>query len=309
MPIDAGGHARDRLRGPLRSAGLVLTLALVVVPAWLAAAGPTPRANAASPAGRGLELPPTLYAQDDEPSGNGVSSQRYPSEAGLAAYDAEAADDLRVPSGETWIVRQVWVAGYLPEGDPIPTVEVRFYADRDGLPGRLEHGQIVDAPGTDRQIDLGTDLALPAGRYWLAVIAVGGGDGDQWYWATSEALHGAPSAWRNPGDGFATGCTEWVARIDDCPGEPTEGIDHRFILYGTVFSQPCENIATGGPDRIVGTGRRDILCGLAGNDDLLGKGDHDRLLGGSGNDLLAGGPGIDTCVGGPGRDRERRCER
>lgn len=306
MPIVPGGHARARLRGSLRSAGLVLAFALLVGP--LSTTGTSTRASAA-PARRGLALPPVLVAQDDDPSGNGVTSQRYPLGAGLEAFDAEAADDLRVPRGRTWVVKQIWVGGYLPEGDPIPTVEVRFHADRDGLPGRLEHVETVEAPGIDRQIDLATGVALPAGRHWLTVIALGGGDGNQWYWATSNTPHGEPSAWRNPGDGFQTGCTEWVARLADCPAEPTEGVDQRFILYGNALDRPCENVATNGPDRIPGTARRDTLCGLGGNDELFGRGNDDRLFGGTANDRLVGGPGNDTCVGGPGRDRERRCER
>jgi hypothetical protein len=304
MPIDAGGRraltrAGGHLRGSLRSAGLVAAFALVVL-AWGAPPAVAGRA-------RGGDLPPDLYAQDDAPSGNGVTSQWYPAPE-LATFGTEAADDVRVPRGHTWVVREVWVAGYLPAGEPIDDVQIRFYADRDGLPGRLEHSDLVTAAGPDRLITLTPEVALPAGRHWLSVVTLGGGDGDQWYWATSDQLHDAPSVWRNPGDGFATGCTTWVARLADCPDLITEGVDHRFVVYGTSVNTPCDQVATGGDDRLLGSGKDDVLCGFGGNDTLLGKEGRDRLLAGSGNDLLDGGAGTDRCVPGSGKDRLRRCE-
>ncbi|MEX0756137.1 MAG: hypothetical protein WD556_13660 [Actinomycetota bacterium] len=289
---------------PACSLALTVLFACLTAPASTADSGRAAGSNAP----RGT-LPPVLVDQDETDTDNGVTSQRYPEDSGLSASDAEAADDFRIPTGETWLVRQIAVGGLLPSGAPIPQVEVRIYRDAGGLPDLLLFERTVDAPGTDRQIDLATEIALPAGRYWFSVVALGGGEDNQWFWSTSDTQHGRPAVWRNPGDGFGSGCIDWTPRLDGCPEPENEGVDQIFVLHGSASGQACENVATSGRDRIPGTAGRDVLCGFGGNDTLLGRGNADRLIGGGGNDLLKGGPGRDTCIGGPGLDRERSCER
>ncbi|AMY67541.1 calcium-binding protein [Frigidibacter mobilis] len=78
-----------------------------------------------------------------------------------------------------------------------------------------------------------------------------------------------------------------------------------------VLSTP-DNVATPGPDYLVGTEWDDEIFGLAGADVILGRAGNDLLdggdgddwiEGGEGNDMLYGGPGNDTIRAGPGNDR------
>jgi uncharacterized delta-60 repeat protein len=62
------------------------------------------------------------------------------------------------------------------------------------------------------------------------------------------------------------------------------------------------NVATEGPDILIGTAGADTINGLAGNDTISGLASNDRLLGSGGDDSINGGAGDDTMIGGPGND-------
>jgi len=66
-----------------------------------------------------------------------------------------------------------------------------------------------------------------------------------------------------------------------------------------------DNVATPGPDHLVGTEWDDEIFGLAGNDTILGGAGKDVLQGEDGNDYLEGGDGDDRLHGGAGADTIR----
>ena len=66
-----------------------------------------------------------LYDQYDNISANSTSSQNF--ESGFDAYDDELADDFVVPTGDTWNIKQVDVAGeYCNGAVPAATVNLRL---------------------------------------------------------------------------------------------------------------------------------------------------------------------------------------
>src|SRR4029077_6962957 len=79
-----------------------------------------------------------LYDQinNPAPTPGGVTSQDF--EAANDPFDASAADDFVVPSGQTWNITEVDVAGeYSVGGGPAASFNVIFYADSATLPGAV----------------------------------------------------------------------------------------------------------------------------------------------------------------------------
>lgn len=60
--------------------------------------------------------------------------------------------------------------------------------------------------------------------------------------------------------------------------------------------EAAQEIATDGPDKLLGGPGPDLLMGRAGNDSLTGRAGRDTLAGGAGNDTLYGGLGTDTAL-------------
>jgi len=153
-----------------------------------------------------------LYDQTDAASGNSAPDQDF--ETAYDTYDSEGADDFEVTFPESWNIDQVNTSG--SGTGPVTDVTVRFYADNAGFPAA------VPQPGCDfpdlttftgvaaLSISLPTPCSLAPGRYWVAIqveqdFLVAG----QHYWANRTAQSFNESVWRNPGDGFGSGCTAW----------------------------------------------------------------------------------------------------
>ncbi|AVP97577.1 hypothetical protein C7S18_10380 [Ahniella affigens] len=156
-----------------------------------------------------------LYDQNNSGAGNGVPDQDF--EASFDAYDSEAADDFVVPSGVVWVVDEVRTVGTTgtPGGS---TVDLTIFANAAGsgdpdLPGAAVAGcTYTNVTPTDTlgsfNIPLSPACSLPAGTYWVAIqtnqnFAASG----QHFWSNRSVQSGSESVWRNPGDGFASGCT------------------------------------------------------------------------------------------------------
>jgi hypothetical protein len=173
-----------------------------------------------------------LYDQSNNDSGISTVSQNF--ESTFAAYDAQAADDFTVPANTTWLIREVDVMGvYFNGSGPAISKNVYFYKDKKGLPGRLV-AEYDFMPGYDNSgsfvIRFSKSLKLKAGKYWLSVVAnmpffMGG----EWGWENQSTSEGSSAVWRNPGDGFATGCTNWTRETVCIPNG--QG-DHMFTLRG-----------------------------------------------------------------------------
>jgi hypothetical protein len=149
---------------------------------------------------------------------------------------AEAGDNFVVPSGETWNITEVDIRA--PVGLPDPTeFAVHFYTDNAGLPGTEVHVAtglaVVGNP--DYIITLTSPAVLSEGTYWVS--AVGTIAGTNWFWeGRSVTSNGFSTAWRNPANGYGTGCTDW-GRLETCIGIPWP--DQMFRLVGTTGGGAC----------------------------------------------------------------------
>src|SRR5262249_47463058 len=112
-----------------------------------------------------------LYDQNDVAQGIAVVSQNF--EHIYDTFDAQAADDFAVPSGERWTVKEVDVTGQYMEGAGPPNSEnVFFYTSALGRPGGVVHSfhDLVGAEnGGAFAIDLGRGVKLGPGHYWVSV--------------------------------------------------------------------------------------------------------------------------------------------
>lgn len=198
--------------------------------------------GAASPAGHFLKQSllhnspgsVTLYDQTGNDSGVGIVSDNFDSGT-FDSYDNQGADDFVVPSGHAWKIKEVDALGvYFNGPGPADGVNVFFYKDKGGLPGKLK-AEIDNATFTDSggsfKIKLGTAAPkLREGHYFVSVQAnmnFSGGAGE-WGWETSSVQTGDPAAFRSSG-GF--GCTSWDV-MTSCIGSYGEGPDFMFALKG-----------------------------------------------------------------------------
>ena len=176
-----------------------------------------------------------LYDQTDNAGPNFITSQEF--EPALSTFDSQAADDFVVPLGATWVIDEVYVEGVYSWFGLTPLVDVYFYADAGGLPGEELYADEDWATFSDNAGSLTIDLSaspasLSAGTYWVSVRAdMDFSIGDQWFWSERTVQTSSLSAWRNPGDGFGTGCTDWEVRTVCGVGS---GPDLIFWLAGST---------------------------------------------------------------------------
>jgi uncharacterized repeat protein (TIGR01451 family) len=192
---------------------LGLACALPASAALQKAAGSAGAPAANTPAGGDV----VLYSQLNNPAGNGVPDQDF--EASFDAYDSEAADDFVVTDASGWTINQVTTVGTTgtPGG---ATVSVDFYPNAAGggdpdLPGATPTCTYTGIVPTDTlgsfTINLPTSCILPPGTHWVAIqtnqnFASFG----QHFWSNRTTQTGSESVFRNPGDGFASGCTTFM---------------------------------------------------------------------------------------------------
>jgi hypothetical protein len=187
-----------------------------------------------------------LYDQTDNMGANSITSQEF--EPAFTVYDNQAADDFLIPTGTTWTIEMLYIPGaYFSGFGPTPAVNVYFYADNGGLPANTA---LYTYDGLTSFTDNGTgtltiDLSasptvLASGTYWVSVqadmdFAVGG----QWGWTERTVQSNSASAWRNPGNGFGTGCTNWSNRVGCLVGSEPDLV---FQILGTVGgTSVCDN--------------------------------------------------------------------
>jgi hypothetical protein len=173
---------------------------------------------------RGLHV---LYDQTSNDSGTGTISQGVGD-----ASTAEAADDFTVPSGTNWKIQEVDALGVFFNGSA-PSVQVTIYKDKNHKPGKKPLYNAAIMPGGDGEfvLDLGKGVKLKPGHYWLSVVANASLGQGEWYWEnqTLGTTEGDPAVWRNPGNGWGTGCTRWTVE-SQCTSTPLG--DHMFVLKG-----------------------------------------------------------------------------
>lgn len=135
-----------------------------------------------------------------------------------SAYDSDGADDFVVTDAAGWNVSGVNAQiTFSDVGGTAAEYNVNFYPDSGGAPGATATCSYTELPGTldgsetSLSVSLPTACALPQGTYWLSITPVLTWP-PQAYWSLSDAATiGGAGLWRNPGDGYASGCTSWSA--------------------------------------------------------------------------------------------------
>ncbi|MCK6561954.1 S8 family serine peptidase [bacterium] len=190
--------------------------------AGLLSASPSLSFNGAGTAEAPVNPAEVLYDQMDSPGLNSITSQNF--EAANDAFDNQAADDFVVPASDgAWTIERVEVAGvYFNGTGPVASVNVWFYQNAGNLPGAEVYSalEVVPSAGIANGsfvIDLPAPAILTAGAYWVSVQAnMDFTPFGQWGWTERTVASSNPSAWRNPGNGFGTPCTDWGQRVSAC---------------------------------------------------------------------------------------------
>lgn len=155
-----------------------------------------------------------LFNQIDETSPQSINSQNF--NASNDAFDAMAADDFVVPAGETWTIDSALARGGNDGTTPATSADVKIFADAGGAPGSEVFSGVATATGYPRMQLTFTAPTLAAGTYWFGVSAIldpgASAPFSQWYWAENSEPFGNPAMYRNPGDGFGTGCVDFTLK-------------------------------------------------------------------------------------------------
>lgn len=133
-----------------------------------------------------------------------------------SVYDSEGADDFVVTDASGWSVSGLNLQTSFSAAPPGGiTYDVNFYADSGGAPGATAAcsypgiSGTLDGTATALSISLPAPCDLAQGTYWLSVVPNMTWP-PQFFWSLdANATIGAPGQWRNPGDGYASGCTAW----------------------------------------------------------------------------------------------------
>ena len=220
-----------RLVLPVLVASLVIVLSFAF--AGAAAPGPSVQANASgvvphNPTG-------VLYDQTNNASGNGATDQNF--EAAFNAYDNEGADDFVVPASTQWNIDGVVIVGTQSAAGAPTSVNVAFYADNATFPAATAtctYSNVATFTGnTTINVTLPSVCSLGPGNYWMAFsVNQNFNPSGQYYWSNRTVASNNGSVWRNPGDGFGTGCVNWD-RQTTCGVGGGASPDFLFQISGT----------------------------------------------------------------------------
>jgi len=215
----------------LATAGLLLAPSRVFGQVRRPAASGPPVSSAPAKSASPLAV---LYDQNDNATASDATSQDF--ETAFDAFDDEAADDFVVPAGQTWSIDSVFVDGEYT-GGPAAAVNLTFFDDSSGVPGSAVCSYPLQTPADsagDFTFTLATPCVLGPGTYWVDVQTRQDlGTAGQWFWHTRSVQSNTAAVWRNPGNGFATGCTTFSPMLTCLPS--SGGPDFLFTLSGTVL--------------------------------------------------------------------------
>ena len=143
-----------------------------------------------------------------------------------ATWAVQAADDFVIPSGQQWQITTVMANGFYGGlVNPADSVRVFFYADDDGAPG-TEVASFMDVnPAADDNgiltLSLPSTVTLQSGTWWVSVQPeMDFFDDGRWFWSMVSESVGGSFHWRNPGNGYGSGCTDWMPAADCGFSEP-----------------------------------------------------------------------------------------
>lgn len=195
---------------------LLATVALCMAPAGARSSTPVLEADASGSPPQVHAPSIVLYEQFDAASGNGTPDQDF--EVGLDLFDAAAADDFEVPGDAAWLIHEVHTIGTSGLAGAA-TVSVAVLGNLVGggnpdLPGApvtgCSHTRLVPKSdvGGSFVVALPTLCLLTAGRYWLQLQThQNAATHGQHFWSNRSIRTRSEAVWRNPGNGFGTGCT------------------------------------------------------------------------------------------------------
>ncbi len=162
-------------------------------------------------------------------TGVGIVSQNF--ESSFNQYDAKGADNFVLRNKCT--ATEVDVLGtYFNGSGPARSENVIIYTGSpNNHPGSVVASQTVTGVDTAGSFVIPlTPVHLQPGRYWVSVqVNMDFSSGGEWGWETTSTLAGKPAQWKNPGNGFATGCTTWMD-MQTCIGPIGEGPDFIFQI-------------------------------------------------------------------------------
>lgn len=162
---------------------------------------------------------------------NSTSGGAVFSENGGEAGSTAAADDFVVPSGQSWLVKELDVSGvYFNGSGPASSEIVTFYANKNGKPGRVKQGPFT-LKCTDNfgsfECTLPQHVKLRSGTWWVSLVAnIDFSQGGEWGWYTNPTVQGNEAVWEEPGG--AT-CPTWEPLHVCFGGAPA---DMAFKLLG-----------------------------------------------------------------------------
>lgn len=175
-----------------------------------------------------------LYDQDDQDNPQAIVAQNF--ESAFDIYDCEAADDFKIPAGQTWKIGKIHLGGtHFSSAGPADSFSVTFYSSKKGKVGSAvktcANAGYSYSDMAFGSVDVICKAKLRKGTYFLAVLAnMNFSQGGEWGWITNNTVRGSPSMWRNPGGGFGVGCTDFETTTNCIP--EGEGGDFAFALYG-----------------------------------------------------------------------------
>jgi hypothetical protein len=163
-----------------------------------------------------------LWDQSDNASDKDIVSQDF-LDVAFDPHDSRAADDFLVPDGYLWSLETVKVFGLYLGPAPAQSLDVVFFRDEGGFPGKIVRGcdynDILPEDITDPSfmINLPTPCLLTPGTYWMSVRAnMHFLQHGQWFWHENTVQTLSPFVWENPGDGFGTGCLTFSYAKAEC---------------------------------------------------------------------------------------------
>jgi hypothetical protein len=181
----------------------------------------------------------TLYDQYNNAASTSTVSQDF--ETANDGFDSQAADDFVVPSGQTWQVNEIDVgAVYFNGTGPAVSMNVFFYLNSGTLPATPVYtatGLAYTSTTGNFVIPLPTAANLSGGgggtTYWVSVQArMDYATGGEFGWTDRTVQSNSPSAFRNPGGGFACpGGNGWIIKTVCVP---TGSVDNEFRLLGNI---------------------------------------------------------------------------
>ena len=225
----------------------ILTLSAVGAAALAIAASTTTIAGAATngavPTHRdtarvatNVDTDSVCYTQTTVATGNAIVSQRFG--PGFNMFNSRGADDFVTTLSTACAAISIDLPGqYFNGPGPATAVQVRFFFDNSGVPGAIYKTRNVQATATGFTDIAGTFHApwtnpvvlQPSTTYWVSARArLNFNPFGNWGWDTLSPQFGNPAVWKNPGNGFSSGCVNWQT-LPTCFGAGV-GDDFAFTI-------------------------------------------------------------------------------